>query len=71
MPPSNIPRRTLLLTGASRGIGHATAIAVHVKQVGRRMHKLKPLKQVRDLLSKFGVEWDQSIQEWRPNGDEF
>jgi len=26
MPPSNIPRRTLLLTGASRGIGHATAI---------------------------------------------
>ena len=26
MPGSNIPRRTLLLTGASRGIGHATAI---------------------------------------------
>ena len=26
MPSSNIPRRTLLLTGASRGIGHATAI---------------------------------------------
>jgi len=26
MPASNIPRRTLLLTGASRGIGHATAI---------------------------------------------
>jgi NAD(P)-dependent dehydrogenase (short-subunit alcohol dehydrogenase family) len=26
MPTSNIPRRTLLLTGASRGIGHATAI---------------------------------------------
>ena len=26
MPPSNIPRRTLLLTGASRGIGRATAI---------------------------------------------
>jgi NAD(P)-dependent dehydrogenase (short-subunit alcohol dehydrogenase family) len=25
-PPSNAPRRTLLLTGASRGIGHATAI---------------------------------------------
>jgi NAD(P)-dependent dehydrogenase (short-subunit alcohol dehydrogenase family) len=24
--PSNIPRRTLLLSGASRGIGHATAI---------------------------------------------
>src|SRR2546422_8751816 len=24
MPPSNEPRRTLLLTGASRGIGHAT-----------------------------------------------
>jgi len=24
--PSNVPRRTLLLTGASRGIGHATAI---------------------------------------------
>src|SRR5919205_992183 len=24
--PSNAPRRTLLLTGASRGIGHATAI---------------------------------------------
>jgi len=23
-PPSNLPRRTLLLTGASRGIGHAT-----------------------------------------------
>src|SRR4029450_8641027 len=29
MPPSsNAPRRTLLLTGASRGIGHATAIRV-------------------------------------------
>jgi len=26
MPSPNIPRRTLLLTGASRGIGHATAI---------------------------------------------
>ena len=25
-PTSNAPRRTLLLTGASRGIGHATAI---------------------------------------------
>ncbi|BEV46674.1 SDR family oxidoreductase [Afipia carboxidovorans] len=25
-PPSNQPRRTLLLTGASRGIGHATVI---------------------------------------------
>src|SRR5215470_12190627 len=24
MPTSNLPRRTLLLTGASRGIGHAT-----------------------------------------------
>ena len=26
MPTSNLPRRTLLLTGASRGIGHATVI---------------------------------------------
>jgi NAD(P)-dependent dehydrogenase (short-subunit alcohol dehydrogenase family) len=26
MPTSNMPRRTLLLTGASRGIGHATVI---------------------------------------------
>src|ERR1700746_1900631 len=26
MPTSNQPRRTLLLTGASRGIGHATVI---------------------------------------------
>src|ERR1700752_3196065 len=26
MPTSNAPRRTLLLTGASRGIGHATVI---------------------------------------------
>ena len=26
MPISNLPRRTLLLTGASRGIGHATVI---------------------------------------------
>src|ERR1700739_2033957 len=26
MPNSNAPRRTLLLTGASRGIGHATVI---------------------------------------------
>jgi NAD(P)-dependent dehydrogenase (short-subunit alcohol dehydrogenase family) len=26
MPTSNAPRRTLLLTGASRGIGHATGI---------------------------------------------
>src|ERR1700726_2127174 len=24
--PSNLPRRTMLLTGASRGIGHATVI---------------------------------------------
>src|SRR3954467_11375272 len=26
MPSSNTPRRTMLLTGASRGIGHATVI---------------------------------------------
>src|ERR1700751_5695096 len=26
MPTSNLPRRTLLLSGASRGIGHATVI---------------------------------------------
>src|SRR5207245_8973640 len=26
MPTTNAPRRTLLLTGASRGIGHATVI---------------------------------------------
>ena len=36
MPNSaNTPRRTLLLTGASRGIGHATVIRFSVSRLAR------------------------------------
>jgi hypothetical protein len=51
--------------------GHAVGVPQHVRSLGRRMHKLKSLKEVRDLLSKFGADWDESVGDWQLNGDEF
>src|SRR5437879_3617585 len=45
--PSNQPRRTLLLTGASRGIGHAT-----VKRFSAAGSRVPPFARAADATSK-------------------
>ena len=50
---------------------NAAATLQHIKSVKRRMHKLRPLKEIRDALAKYGAVWDEKINDWRLNGDDF
>jgi hypothetical protein len=58
------PGKSPFPMGNSRAI-----VSLPTRNIQRRMHKLRPLAEVRQQLAKFEATWDTSVSEWTLNGD--